>query len=128
MRVVVPRAVDAAVQQLLVSVQRRALRRFLAVRRVQHTPRRAPVLADLRQDPARRAALSEDFADHRRGRLWKVLGGDLVVVDAVDRPHMVGSPDPYPVLRRLHAAVLEVPVRRGSALCPPPGSPGAQRG
>ncbi|GAA4153190.1 hypothetical protein GCM10022285_66630 [Streptomyces tunisiensis] len=34
-----------------------------------------------------------------------MLGGDLVVIEAVDRPHVVGSPDPHPVLRRLHAAV-----------------------
>lgn len=81
-------------------------------RRVQHTPGRAPTLAHLRRHPPRRPVLPEHLTDHRLRRRRKVLGGVLVVVDAVDRPHMVGSPDPHPILRRLHAAVLQVPVRR----------------
>ncbi len=89
--------------------QRRTLGRLFAVRRVQHTAGWAPPLADL----PRRPALPEDLADHRRRRRRrKRLGGDLVVVDAVDRPHVLGRPHPHPVLRGLHPAVLEVPVRR----------------
>lgn len=38
-------------------------------------------------------------------RTAEPLGDDLVVVDTIDRPHMVGSPDPHPVLRRLHTAI-----------------------
>jgi hypothetical protein len=75
------------VQRLLQPEQRRALRRFLAGRRVQHAPGRAPPLAHPRQHPARRPALPEDLADHRgRRRRWKRLGGALVVVDVVTDP------------------------------------------
>lgn len=67
------------VQRVLQIEQWRALRGFLAVRRVQHAPGRAPPLARVRQHPARRPALPEDLADHRRRRhRWKRLGGDLV--------------------------------------------------
>lgn len=85
--------------------QRRTLGCLFTVRRVQHTAGRAPPLAHLRQDPVRRPALTEDFADHRRRRRRKRFGGDLVRSRRIDRPHVLGRPDPHPVLRSLHAAV-----------------------
>ncbi|MER5217885.1 transposase [Streptomyces sp. NPDC002838] len=36
----------------------------------------------------------------------------MVVVDALDRPYVVGGAHPPPVLRRLHTAVLAISVRR----------------
>ncbi|EDY49951.1 hypothetical protein SSCG_03205 [Streptomyces clavuligerus] len=37
--------------------------------------------------------LPEDLADHRLRWNRKALGGDLVVVDVVDRPHVLGEVD-----------------------------------
>lgn len=56
--------------------------------------------------------------DHRLRRRRKVLSGDLAVVDAVDRPHMVGSPDPPQVLRRPTGDEGSIPnLRYSPSLC-----------
>ncbi len=52
--------------------------------------------------------------DRGRWRRRKRLGGDLVVVDAVHRPHVLGRPDPHPVPRGLHTTVLAALARRQS--------------
>jgi hypothetical protein len=72
--------------------QRRALRGFLAVQRVQDGAGRATAVAQFLQNPSRRSALSEDLAGRRRRCLLQAFGVDLVVVDAVDRPYVLGCP------------------------------------
>jgi hypothetical protein len=51
---------------------------------VQHPASRAATVAQLLQHPSRRPALPEYLVDDRLLRRLQVLGGDLVVVDAVD--------------------------------------------
>ncbi|WP_342456419.1 hypothetical protein [Streptomyces coeruleorubidus] len=91
--------------------QRPALRCLFAVRCVQHRAGRAANVAQLPQRPSRRPALPEHLVDDRLLlRRLQVLGDGLVVVDAVDWPHMLRGPHPHPVFRRLHTPVLAIPV------------------
>ncbi|WP_443032923.1 hypothetical protein [Streptomyces sp. DH10] len=82
---------------------------------MQHTVGRAATVAQLLQHPSRRSAIPEYLVDDRLLRRLQVLGGDLVVVDAVDRAHVLRRAHPHPVLRGLHAAVQLVEAHRPAA-------------